>query len=240
LSGWHPGEIIVLERKTLVLLHPGGVMHSVWLPFIRHWSTDYQIVAPDLYHLDGDQFSTKHLAQTVVALVKSKDIESATFIGSSLGANVALQIAIDSPSTVRSLVADSAQTGGELPIAAKLITGVRFMPTSLYVGLIMSQFKAYSDEDRQAIRSEIRQLGASGFVKAIQATHDIRNELGRIGVPLLLTNGDKDPVLPQSKKLLSEIPQAEQFIIKNSGHSAFLSQHTIFIDKVTDFLKVNG
>jgi pimeloyl-ACP methyl ester carboxylesterase len=233
------------STQALVLLHPGGVGPGVWLPFARQWSTDYHVIAPDLNGLGDAPFSTRRLSQAVLDLLQRKQITSATVIGSSLGANVALQLAAQAPSAVKCFVADSAQAGGEpVPAPARTLISVvnrlaGVMPTGLYANLLMAQFKAYSDADRVTIRREINTLGTSAFFKAIQATfdHDVRAELTQMRMPVLLTNGRNDPVLPQSQKLKSQLPQAEHFILDQAGHSAFLSQHLPFLQKVTEFIK---
>lgn len=236
-----------ISAQTLLLLHPGGVLHSVWLPFIREWSSHYRIIAPDFDAFDQIPFSTERLARAVIELMEQKHVTSTAIIGSSLGANVALQIVLLNPSMVTCLVADSAQAGGEhLPfVVEKLIAllslAARVVPGSLYVRLIKSQFTTYSPNDWEAIRREMSRVGMYGFFKSIQATfsHDVQNRLGQIHVPVLLTNGIKDPVLPGSKKLLKGLPQAEHDIIDEAGHSAFLSQPDAFLQKAAEFIQAN-
>lgn len=236
-----------LPKQTLLLLHPGGVMHSVWLPYMRAWAAGYQIVAPDLYALNVESFSTKLLAEALIKDLNGQ-ADPVIIIGSSLGANVALELAIQQPSLVKCLVLDSPQAGGEPvpPIARKLVAGFNriapLIPNSLFVRLLMRQFNAYTPEDREAIRRELYSLGVRGFLKAIQATfdHNVRAHLIQIQVPVLLTNGATDMALPESKKLLHNLPQAEQFVIEKAGHSAFLSQHSAFIEKVNAFLSAHA
>jgi 2-succinyl-6-hydroxy-2,4-cyclohexadiene-1-carboxylate synthase len=236
------------EKSTLLLLHPGGVMHSVWLPFMRQWSDEYRIIAPDLYLLKADPFTIKALAQAVIDVVmQHEQIQTVTIIGSSLGANVALQIAVQQPDWVKSLVLDSAQAGGEPvpPVVEKVIAGLHrvghLIPNALFARLMMSQFNAYKSQDWAAVYHEIRLLGVRGFVKAVQATfaHNVRADLIQIRVPVLLTNGERDPVLADSTRLLYNLPHAEQFIISEAGHSACLSQHSAFLDKVNAFLRAH-
>src|SRR5215510_5084803 len=94
------------NSPIIVLLHPGGALHSVWNPFIREWSSQYRILALDLY-AQGKVIPVQEWAEKVTTILRAEINGPACLIGSSIGANIALHITINSPALVSKLVLDS-------------------------------------------------------------------------------------------------------------------------------------
>ena len=82
-------------------------------------------------------------------------------------------------------------------------------------------------------RAFLRQLSA---IKAWgrQAPQD----LGRIGIPVLVANGDNDIMVPTSNShdLARRMPNAELVIYEDAGHGGIFQYHTEFVPKALAFL----
>lgn len=85
------------QNPTLLLLHPGSALHSVWRPFIRRWHLTFHILAPDLIAEPGRPISLLTLASEVAGLLRRQTSQPAYVVGASVGANVALHLVLNAP-----------------------------------------------------------------------------------------------------------------------------------------------
>lgn len=234
------------DRPAMMLLHAGGTLHSVWQPFIRKWSSQFYIFAPDLLPDLTAAKPLQALALEIGAWLDKNRIDQMDVIGASLGANVALHLAIENPQHIKGLVLDSGQPGSATPpmpliVLTKILRGVfAVMPQALITRGLMSQFKGYSSEDRRLIQDEMIELGKYGFVESIEAhlSHDVSDKLNRITTPTLILEGSKDTLTKQGigEALQKGIPQARRETIADAGHVTFLSQPELFRQHVEAFL----
>lgn len=229
-------------NETLVLLHPGGTLHSIWLPLIRHWCNHYHIIAFDIYPSDADQ-----AASTVTRILKSVGIQKFHLLGSSLGGNIALQIALLSPESVASLILDSAQAGSSRPspvISAflnllELI--MRLTPFTVIEHFMLRQFKHLTEHDQIAVREELKKMGKLAFVRHAKATlrHNVASRLHEIRIPTLILAGGKDMLTTsgEPQKLHTDINGACLEMIPAAGHVTFLTHPDDFLVRVDSFLE---
>lgn len=234
------------DHPALMLLHAGGTLHSIWQPFIRTWSSQFTIFAPDLLP-DLKAAKPLHaLALEIRTWLDENQITQIDVIGTSLGANVALYLAIENPQRIKRLVLDSGQPGSETPpmplvVLTKILRGVfTIMPQSLITRGLVSQFKGYRAEDQHLIQEEMMRLGKYGFVESIEAhlSHFVGNRLDQITVPTLILEGSKDTLTKQGmgEALQKGIPHARRETISNAGHVTFLTQPELFRQHVEEFL----
>lgn len=234
------------QAPTVMLLHPGGALHSVWLPLIRAWGSQYHIVAPDLIQRGSERVSLQDLANQIIMLIEHRYQRKVWLVGASLGANVALLITIYAPHLVAGLVLDSAQGGGNppplLPKMIRLLKRVaQVLPRSLITAFLLRQFSQYTPADQLAIRAELEANGKTGFLEQIEAhfEYDVRQSLSHISVPTLIIAGEHDMLTKSGEphKLQSSIKSARLVVIPKAGHVTFLQQPAVFEQIVTQFLK---
>jgi pimeloyl-ACP methyl ester carboxylesterase len=233
------------RRPPIVLLHPGGMLHSVWLPFIRMWQHHYHILAVDLRMPINKPISIPDLAPQVTALIERHSHAPIWLIGASLGANVALQIATATSPPLAGLILDSAQAGGPPPAVLRsvvwILNGVvRLVPQRLVTRLLLRPFRTYCPSDQAAIRKDIDQLGKHGFLTHIAAhfAYDVRHKLDQIHVPTLILAGERDLLTRTGEplKLKAGIKTATLELAPGAGHVTFLAQPEQFQTRVTAFL----
>lgn len=232
------------HAPTLVLLHPGGMGRQIWRPFIERWSSRYRILAPAIAPALADPSIRCH-ARELGAFLERHAAGPAHLIGASLGANVALQLAVAEPGRVRSLVLDSAQAGGPPSRVVAGLVGLlrlvgRVIPAPLAAAMLLRQFAGWSAADRKAIGAELRMIGVRGLAAhiAAHADHDLRDQLGRISAPTLILAGADDLLTRQGAhlKLKAGIVNSEFDIIDDAGHATLLRQPERFAVAVERFL----
>ncbi|MGO8997392.1 MAG: alpha/beta fold hydrolase [Polyangiaceae bacterium] len=100
----------------IVLLHGGLATHVVWLPVIAPLVARFRVVLPDLRACGRSHFSGElswgQLADDVAALLRHLGIARAVVGGASLGAGVAVRLALDHPDVVSALAVIYPAHGG--------------------------------------------------------------------------------------------------------------------------------
>lgn len=217
---------------VLLLLHPAVTLSGVWALLRRSWGERWQVLAPDLVPDGPPATQLTRWADTAGAQIAAAS-GPAHVVGASLGASVALRLALDHPALVASLVLDSAQLGGPPPPLAlrrlgRLLGAVaRRLPEGLVAEALLTQFPAYQDEDRMAVRADILRLGVAGIIGHLRAqlAHDVRAETASITAPALLLAGEHDPLTRSGahRALHAALPQARLVEVPGAGHVTFLS-----------------
>ncbi|HEU4322035.1 MAG TPA: alpha/beta hydrolase [Roseiflexaceae bacterium] len=232
-------------NSTLLLLHPGGVLHSVWLPLMRELAPRCRVLAPDLSWQGPGSEALRALAEGLAPLLRTEAAGPALVAGGSLGANVALHLALIAPELVAGLVLDSAQAGGPPGQQLRMLRALQLVtapvPTRLYVAGVLRQYGSYSPEDRAAVRAEVERLGKQGFLAQIAAhtDHDVRADLQRIRAPTHLLAGERDPLTRsgQPQILHGGIVGSTLEIVPDAGHVTFLANPVPFRRAVERMLK---
>lgn len=109
-----PARVLILEREgpTLVLLQPGATVPEVFLPLAARLAGRARIIAPDLpghgltpYLRTEGVGPHATLGRHVSRVLDALEIDRAMVLGSSLGAHVALALALREPARVSGVVA---------------------------------------------------------------------------------------------------------------------------------------
>jgi pimeloyl-ACP methyl ester carboxylesterase len=132
------------EGEAVIFLHFGGGNLIMWQGVIPYFQDQYHLVLLDLkghgksdkppkgYHID-------EMAQEVMEVMKALQLERAHLVGSSLGAEVGLSLAVHYPQLVSSLVCDGALFS-------------EFGPYGIWEGT-EDEFNAHAAERLESIRS---------------------------------------------------------------------------------------
>jgi pimeloyl-ACP methyl ester carboxylesterase len=227
--------------RPLVLLH-GGVM-TIELSFgamLPALADGRQVIAAELQghgrtaDIDRDMTMTA-LAGDVAGLLGQLGVEQADVFGFSLGAGVALQLALDDPALVGRLVVASAGynadgTHAEISDPAQWATSTR-MPTA---------------DDFQQMREAYQRVAPDpGYFdtflartgRAAQSMSWTAAELGRIGAPTLLIFGDHDFIrLEHAVEMHHLIAGAQLAVLPGTTHTDVLRRTDLMIPLVRDFL----
>ena len=222
---WEPEQVPALSQATqLIIFDPRGCGRS------SSPHTEYTI---------GD------MAADVVALLNHLDVPAAHILGHSMGGRIGLDMALDWPRRVRSLIMAASGSGvGAMPTPAcvpglpeRLATEVVAHGVEGYVHHEICETATYfTDAYRAAHPGKVRAFyelawprHARGeqFVRLCMTRHtwEATNRLGDVQVPTLVVVGEGDTVgrshVPQAEVLAQRIPGAEFMVLKGQSHGFF-------------------
>jgi pimeloyl-ACP methyl ester carboxylesterase len=187
-------------------------------------------------------------AAEVAAAMGERGAGPAHIVGLSLGGAVALQLAVDAPTQVRSLSLINTFSKFRLTFAAWLRGAVR-----LGLGLtgrmdwlgawVASGLFPRPDQAalRQVAAARIAANDRRGYLQGLRAAarFDLGPRLGTIRVPTLVVSGTADTTVPtsSSRALASRIPGAQLQLLEGAGHVASVDAPEALNDMLLSFLE---
>ncbi|MES1974844.1 MAG: alpha/beta hydrolase [Pseudomonadota bacterium] len=195
------------------------------------------------------------MARDVQAVIGKLGFTEVDLLGFSLGGFVAQDVALSAPGLVRRLIlTGTGPAGGDgidrvgaisWPLILKGMLTARDPKTYLFFTATANGRRAAKDflarlQERKADRDKgptprafLRQLAA---IKAWGRQPP--QDLGRIGIPVLVANGDKDIMVPtaNSRDMARRLPDADLVIYPDAGHGGIFQYHGEFVSKALAFL----
>ncbi|MGW2331832.1 alpha/beta fold hydrolase [Streptomyces sp. NPDC001700] len=219
----------------LVLLAGQANNHHWWDGVRADFHTTHSTLTLD-WRGTGDSgkpdepYSTRGLADDVIAVLDHLDIERADLYGTSMGGRVAQWIAARHPARVRRLVLGCTSPGG--PHATERDNAVRRSliqpdPRASREALIDLM---YTPAWRSAHPGPYTTLGDPGMPPHARRRHlvasnehDAWDVLPEIGAPTLILHGDDDRLTPAANAplLASRIPDARTHLFEGARHGYF-------------------
>ena len=177
--------------------------------------------------------------EILLGLMDALGVEKAILVGNSAGGTVAVQTALQSPQRVQALVLvdaailtegsgvpawarwilDTPQADRLGPLAARSLEnrGVEFLKTAWHDPSKISEdiLAGY----RKPLQMENWDRALWELTRAARPS-GLREQLGKLNLPVLVVSGDDDRIVPtvQSLELADLIPGAELVVFKNCGH----------------------
>lgn len=195
------------------------------------------------------------MARDAVAVVRALGLDRVDLLGFSLGGFVAQQVALDEPKLVRKVIlagtGPAAGTGiarvGAVswPLILKGLLTFRDPKTYLFFTASKASRRAAKDFlERLKERTSDRDVpvGVGVLLKQLKAIHawgrQAPQDLGRIGQPVLVANGDRDLMVPSvnSQDMARRLPHAELVLYEDAGHGGIFQNHEAFTRKAIAFL----
>jgi 3-oxoadipate enol-lactonase len=227
----------------VVLLPAFGVHRSMWREQQQSLGAmGYRVISMDLPGLSGaaePAFSMTSAADTIADALQQQVRRSAHLVGISIGATLAVQVSLDHPEHVASLLLSGGQAcpgfAGRIEWLAAQAT-----PERLLVGTFPSGIKkSYPDLAEKSVEMQ-KLIGKRRLVAALDAFSrgDLRPRLGEIQVPTLVVCGTKNRFsLKGSYALAAGIHGARLDLIKDAGHVWNLETPDLFTRTVGDFIR---
>ena len=244
------------EGSVIVLIH-GWAMHSgIWRPFAQQLAQQHRVICLDLPgHGLSESIEPYTLNEITDALFKAiPTSEAVSLLGWSLGATVALNMAVRFPTQITALI----MLGGN----------AHFLETAEWAGVsdvILNEFANNVQHNCQDTLLRFLALQVSGLknrktifnqlkqaIKAcnppsntvlqhaltILRTTDLRVEFMQLNCPVSLIQGDRDSLIPVEvgQKMQVIRPETELMILPNAAHVPFLSHQSDVIDIINRFL----
>jgi 3-oxoadipate enol-lactonase len=241
----------------LVLVHAGIADHRMWDDQVAAFAQHYRVIRYDMRGfgqsapVDAD-FAHHH---DLYQLLGTLGVDRAHLIGCSKGGRTAMDLALEHPDMVRSLVTVCSSPGGMQaegdppPIMGELIAadeaGDLDRLNELEVRLWVDGSHRTPDKVNSAIRERVREMNrialhnegvSTGTEQSLEPPAIDRLEA--ITMPVLVVTGDLDvPPTQQAARIMGErIPNARTAVIENTAHLPNMERPDEFNRIVLEFL----
>jgi pimeloyl-ACP methyl ester carboxylesterase len=232
-----------ISRPPIVFIHGAGGTHMHWPTHLRrmHGQRIFAIDLPG--HGKSGGIGSQNIPDYAHAVVKFLDaagMNSAVFIGHSMGSGIAMTLALDFPRLVLGLVLvgggarlrvaprilESTSSPSAFPLAVELINNAAFSPN------VDPRLKELAARQMIAIRPSVLHgdfLACNEF--------DVMPRLGEISVPTLILCGTEDILTPMkySEYLHSHIPSSSLMSFPGAGHMVMLEQPEAVAGAIAEF-----
>jgi pimeloyl-ACP methyl ester carboxylesterase len=244
------------EGEPLLCVHGLGVDSRGWVLQLPVFTQDHQVVIFDnrdvgQSSLAAEQYTTADMARDTLALADHLGLDTFHLLGISLGGMVAQQVALAAPERVRTLTL--AVTHGGVQEAGRvrgrlLGSMARHLPREDQVDhlLYLCYTEAFFENAemhafmRNALLDPPYPQPPEAFARQAEAggTHDVRDRLGELSMPVHVIGAERDLMIPvwKSRELGSLIPDAKLTILEGAGHGAMWEHSDAFNTAVTEYL----
>jgi 3-oxoadipate enol-lactonase len=215
-------------------------------------SKSFRVIVPELPGFGRSQAVGRGLADVAdrmaEAVKEAAGGEEAIVLGNGYGGFVALQMAIRHPNIATRLVladcgAAFSEPGREAfrnMSAASRAKGLSAITDIAMRRLFAPDFQASHPDLMRDRREAFLRTDPEVFRAACDAlaSLDLRPELGRVKVPVLVLVGEHDEATPppMSHELVANLPQAHLEIIPGCAHVPQLQSPALFLEMLGDFL----
>jgi 3-oxoadipate enol-lactonase len=240
----HVAELGDPDRPSVVFLHGMGMGHRMWQPQLGMFAAQYHVVAPDLpgfaASASSGPSSLGGAAGLIADAVRRRCRPPVHLCGLSLGAIISLQIALDDPPLVRSLILSGAQVRPHpvLMVAQRLV--LTCIPEKRLLTNLIDFVPKGETGLSAAAREDAQQTGKAGLLATMRemSKTNFRPRLHEIAMPVLVLCGAKDRWnLKAARELATAIPAAELKIVPEAGHAWNLEMPEIFNHTVLEFMQ---
>lgn len=258
--------IEVGEGPPLIFVHGLAGSWQNWLEQLPVFAQDHRVIAMDLpgfgqSPMPSDAISINRYAEMMDALAEALQIESAAWVGNSMGGFISAELAIASPQRVERLaLVSAAGISTENQRQAKLIPLMRRVEFALAAHTAWIAAKSETVARRPRLRNatlwsvakypsrlpaplaaeQLKGSGKPGFIDAFEAlsSYPIRERLSHITCPTLIIWGDSDKLVPTGDADVFEelIDNSRKLVYEDTGHVPQFERPTRFNADLREFL----
>src|SRR5574341_1357620 len=209
---------------TVILLHGAGGNHLDWPPQVRRME-GIHIIAPDLpghgQTASEGRESVGGYAAVILELMDTLRLERAVLAGHSMGAAIALRMALDAPDRVAglALIGGSARMRASPALLDDCLNhaeeAIQFIMGHAYSPGVSEKIREFGGKNLRAVPPRVLHRDYLAC-----DTFDVRNDLGRIRAPVLVIGSRGDQMVPAKfvESLAAALPNAEQQWVEGCGH----------------------
>ena len=240
------------EGPPLFLFHSLLSDRASFDAIVPELSKSFRTIVPELPGFGASHAVTGGLADVAdrmaEAVKDAADGEEAIVLGNGYGGFVALQMAIRHPAIASRLVladcgAAFSEPGREAfrnMAAASRAKGLSAITDVAMRRLFAPEFQAQHPDLMADRREAFLRTDPDVFRAACDAlaTLDLRPELGKVTVPVLVLVGEHDEATPppMSHELAAGLPQARLEVIGGCAHVPQLQSPAVFLESISGFL----
>jgi 3-oxoadipate enol-lactonase len=247
--------------SPLVLIQGVGVGRWGWEPVAARLARRFQVITIDNRGIGASDtaqghYSTRMMADDVLAVLDHAGIQRASLVGTSLGGMIAQELSLAHPERVDKLVLVATIPGGPrsrpmpLPTTylfawAPFMTSQAKLQQFVYVALAPQTLRRRPKVARRLAARKLAHPQSQHAWRAQTEAGMLFNPLGRqrrITQPTLVVQGTADQVVhPGNAEVLAGlVPDARLQRFDGAGHMLYWEQPKRFVRIVTDFLADPG
>ena len=256
------------QGTPILFAHEFAGDHRSWESQLREFGKRYRCIAyaargykPSDIPSDPSVYTYRHVMRDAVAVLDHLKIEQAHLIGLSMGGYTVLQVALNYPRRVRSLVLAGAGSGSERwyteqfhqrsrEIGAQFERDGAAAVAQTYgrgpsrIPFELKDPRGFSEFSRQLAEHDSRGSAnmSCGFQGERPSLYDFEKGIRELAVPALIVVGDEDERCIEPALFLKDaIPASGLVIFPKTGHAVNLEEPDLFNRLVGDFLfRVDG
>jgi pimeloyl-ACP methyl ester carboxylesterase len=248
------------KGAPFVMIHAGVADSRMWANEFEYFADSHRVVRYDLRGygrsepVDGDY---SHLRDLVAVMAALNVDEPAVLMGCSIGAQLAMDMALEHSNRVRALIlvgggvsglesdgpespvfaeAEQAWKDGDIERTAELETQIWFDGNGRAAQQVDQSMRRLALEmNRLALSYEARKLGT----RLPNLTTPSVHRLSEIKIPVLVIVGaqDQPDIHAAADYMLKYIPGARRAVMQDAAHLPNMDHPTVFRGLVKDFLR---
>jgi pimeloyl-ACP methyl ester carboxylesterase len=234
-------------NDAVVFVHGWQADHRVWDAVIAALGGERRTIAVDLRgsgasaHAIGP-YCLERFAQDVRELIDGLGIAPALVAGHSMGATVAMRLAVDAPQAVRGLVLIApvpASGGGYSPKGEAYLRATAGDAEKVKAWLTRT-FAGPPDDAALALLCDAAALmPAQTALESFEswAHADFSTATRNIRVPVLILAPEKDAPQVSEERVAALLPNARLVILPESAHYALLERPAVIAQQIREFLQ---
>ncbi|MBO7451051.1 MAG: alpha/beta hydrolase [Clostridiales bacterium] len=236
------------EGKPLLILHGNTGSSNMFAGFADRYSSDFKVVLIDfLGHGRSDRLDEFpadlwfYEAQQVISFLREKNYQYVYLIGSSGGAMVAINVALEAPELVSKVIADSFEGEHADDVFTENMLKDRAMAKEdpgargFYEYMHGSDWEQVVDNDTSAILRHAKEVGDF-----------FHKPMSELKADILLTGSREDKFMYSISdnyyedvygEILGKIKHGKMLLFEKGDHPAMISNFDEFYDHSIEFLK---
>jgi len=249
--------------EPLVLIHGFTGSAATWGGHVPAFAREFETIAVDLpgHGLtppprEPARGSVERIADDLAHILDQLGRAPAHVVAYSLGARVALRLAVAHPGTIRRLVLESPSAGIADPIERKARqvsddaladrierNGVAAFVTEWERSPVIASMSALPAQQAAVLRNIRLANTAEGLASSLRGAgqgrmEPLQDRLGTVTAPTLVLAGALDPTgTTRAEEVAAGIPGARLVVLPDAGHAPHLERPTEFRSLALDFLK---
>ncbi|MBR6398621.1 MAG: alpha/beta hydrolase [Lachnospiraceae bacterium] len=206
------------EGRPVVLLHGNGEDHNLFETEIGQLvAAGYRVYAPDSRgHGKNEPLTEYHyadMAEDVYQFIKTLGLEKPALYGHSDGGIIALLLEISHPGT----------------LSVMAVSGTNLSPEGI-ISSFIEEFTELNEKNPDPL-----------ITLMLTEPHIDPAELRKITIPVLVTVGDDDLILPEETEKLSEnLPNSVTVVVEGADHGSYIVGSPVMGEMLVRFLKDCG
>lgn len=246
----------------VVFIHGLAGCWQNWLENLLPFASRYRVIALDLpgfgqSEMPLDGITIPGYARIVNTFLGQLGVTRAAVVGNSMGGQIGVQLALDYPELVQSLVpvspaglATTLKNPAPAKVAGRVLDAVMrdslqrrtfFVRRPGLRRVALLAVTAHPEKLRSELCYELMWgAGKPGFQDALYAvtSHSFRARLGEISAPSLFVWGRDDRLITSrdAARYTKLIPDARKIVIRDTGHMAMLERPAWFNSVVPEFI----